>query len=1137
MVIHTIHQFRTDMEYGDSITGGMFVLQRILQHSGYQSEIYCTDPDPRITQMLRPIDTFEERSTDLLLVHYSLGDNDDGWVSNLKCHRILVHHHASAPVQSLLEGNELAVLTDRSRAQLTGWAKARVFDAAIGHSTANVKELEKLGYRMLGEIPALLDLDRIRNHPWTDWGHKLKGSRNLLFVGCLTEHNGIIELIRVIERLRLISNLPMRLVLVGEAVSTNYLTAVENEIDRLGLAERVWLLGKLHDDDVYGLYRTSDLYITLSQHNCLEMQVMRSLIYDLPVVAATAEDVANTFSTGGLVLQSRDPDQIAAATKLVLEEPLLRRQIILGQRQSLARHEPQALVASLEACLRKAGVKVVLRARSESSPRRTDQWRIEGPFDSSYSLAIVNRELARALQRRGQVVALVSRDGPGPIKPNNIFLAENPDIAAMMVRGRQWEMPAVTLRNLYPPIVADMKGVMRVLVNYAWEESGFPAAHVEEFNATLDLICVAGRFVAKVLRDNGVHVPICVAGYGIDHVLGEPALRRRVGADHAEHDTVFRFLHISSGFPRKGLDALLAAWATEFSRDDAVMLAIKTFPNVHNRIEQDLAEWKLLHPSHAPVELINEDLSEKAVQDLYASADVVVCPSRGEGFGLPLAEALALGKAVITTAYGGQSDFCRADTAWLCDFSFAYARTHLGVFDSVWVEPNIGSLAKCLRDCYEAPPRERAARAEAGRALVRSQYRWDVVAERTQKAVAEVGRLTGVTLRLPKVGWVSTWNSRCGIAAYSQSLAAAIGPERLIVFANRNATMLEADEWFVRRCWLQSRTDPLDDLYQEIRGASVDVVVIQFNFGFYDLRSLGRLIERLAGDAIPVFVVLHSTADVEQPGISIRLRDAKQFLSMARRILVHSVHDLNRLKALGLIDNVALFPMGVPEPVSSEKKGALRRRLGLAKSRLVLASFGYLLPHKGLRELIRATALLRRDMGDVDLLMLNALYPIPESESEYQACRQEIALLGLNGHVTLVTDFLEQSEILARLAASDMVVYPYQETQESASAAVRFGLASLAPVVCTPLAIFDDVEPVISLLPGRAPVDLAEGLSELAKNSARLEAIAKRQRAWVFAHSWSRVGRRLDGLLRGEGVGRFSTPDVHSAGTNMVSCN
>ena len=71
-----------------------------------------------------------------------------------------------------------------------------------------------------------------------------------------------------------------------------------------------------------------------------------------------------------------------------------------------------------------------------------------------------------------------------------------------------------------------------------------------------------------------------------------------------------------------------------------------------------------------------------------------------------------------------------------------------------------------------------------------------------------------------------------------------------------------------------------------------------------------------------------------------------------------------------------------------------------------------------------------------------------------------------------------------------MVVYPYQETQELVSAAVRLGLASLAPVVCTPLAIFDDLGSVIPRLPGTAPEDIAEGLRQLANNWPGLSELA-----------------------------------------------
>jgi hypothetical protein len=120
--------------------------------------------------------------------------------------------------------------------------------------------------------------------------------------------------------------------------------------------------------------------------------------------------------------------------------------------------------------------------------------------------------------------------------------------------------------------------------------------------------------------------------------------------------------------------------------------------------------------------------------------------------------------------------------------------------------------------------------------------------------------------------------------------------------------------------------------------------------------------------------------------------------------------------------------------------------------------------------------------------------------------------------VTLNTNYLSDREIVARLGTADLVVYPYQNTQESASAAVRLGLASLAPVACTPLPIFDDVAAITHRLPGLGPIDLAAGIAGLLGDEKELFRLADAQRAWVAAHSWAAVSQRLDGLIRGEFV-------------------
>ncbi len=822
-----------------------------------------------------------------------------------------------------------------------------------------------------------------------------------------------------------------------------------------------------------------------------ERLCLLAMAADIPVVRRAGAQGRGP----ALMAQAEGAAQLAAALHLVLEEPWLRRQMVMRQR------------AFLET-LGDDDILTLFGAPEEAGRMQLGGWRIEGPFDSSYSLAIVNRSLALELEQQGEHVGLVSMDGPGRLPPDPAFLAQEPAAAALWHNATHMAMPDVVTRNLYPPYVLDMRGLTRILSNYAWEESGFPPAHVASFNASLDLITVTSHFVKKVLRDNGVRVPVAMVGNGIFEPLVQvTALPRMPG--------VFRYLHISSCFPRKGVDALLAAWARAFKREDQVELVIKTFANEHNDVAAQIARLASTAPNHAPIQLIEEDISAGQIHALYASADAVVCPARGEGFGLPMAEALAHGKPVITTGFSGQRDFCTPETAWLCDYSFAYSRAHLGLSASVWAEPDVASLAAQMQAVRAAPLHEVERKVRAGQELIRQNYCWDIVARKTRKAVDALDILDSTVLRLPRLGWVSTWNTRCGIATYSQALLSGLPHGNVTLFANRNTVLEGEDAENVRRCWtLGWVEDDLEELYAAIRAEAVEALVVQFNLSFFPLDALCRLVERAEDAGIPVFLFFHSTMDVERPmGGWVRLGEMRQQLARATRLMVHSVGDLNRFKAIGLVDNVTLFPHGLPEAYEGDR-AAVRRALGL-ENRTVLATFGFLLPHKGLREMIRAVGLMRHALPDIHLLMLNALYPADVSRDELAACQALIRELGLEGHVSMIPDFLDDADIMARLSAADVVVYPYQNTQESASGAVRLGLASGTPVACTPLPIFEDIASIVRTLPGIAPEALASGLLDMLADQDRLSVQKQAQVNWAGQLVWPIMTRRLEGLIRG----------------------
>tara|TARA_B100000787_G_scaffold111926_1_gene83308 strand:- start:1389 stop:5102 length:3714 start_codon:yes stop_codon:yes gene_type:complete len=754
-------------------------------------------------------------------------------------------------------------------------------------------------------------------------------------------------------------------------------------------------------------------------------------------------------------------------------------------------------------------------------------WRIEGPFDSSYSLALLNRETARAMSSLGHKVILHSTEGPGDFTPSAEFLSTNLDLKKLYARSQEIsvEQADVTSRNLYPPRVSDMNGRLNLLHHYAWEESGFPLDWVENFNEHLQGLTCLSHHVKKILIDHGVTVPMTVSGCGVDHWE-----RIDVGRNYEVSAKTFRFIHVSSCFPRKGAELMLEAYGRVFTSKDDVTLVIKTFPNPHNEIHKWLSETKAGKSDFPDVLIIEENLSESQLKSLYEQCDVLVAPSKAEGFGLPMAEAMLSGLAVITTGWGGQMDFCNDETAWLLDYNFEPAETHFSLFDSVWALPDVGALARTMLEVFDTESTLRDARAAKGKELLLNNFRWSDVATRLVSAAEKWAKMP--TSIEPKVGWVTTWNIRCGIATYSDHLIKNI-PTDVFIFANKMelSTETEADEPYVLRCWEPDGGDNLDELAEAIEGHSLDTLIVQFNYGFFNFDKFAIFIERQLNAGKIVVLIMHATVDPESDPDK-RLVGLKSVLMRCHRILVHTTNDMNRLKAIGLVENVSLFPHGIIDYESSVKdsqaaklpvslgrgRTALQSFVG-QKKKFTIASYGFFLPHKGLLELIESVALLHQSGKKVHLIMLNAEYPAKKSATLIQQAKEYITLLGLDEWILVSTDYLPDNESMVLLAEADLIVYPYQLTNESSSAAVRYGIATGKPVAVTPLPIFDDVTDVVHTLSGHTPEKIARGISRILDaaegDSEEIQAKKLEAERWCAVHRYSVLGQRFYGMLQG----------------------
>jgi glycosyltransferase involved in cell wall biosynthesis len=750
-------------------------------------------------------------------------------------------------------------------------------------------------------------------------------------------------------------------------------------------------------------------------------------------------------------------------------------------------------------------------------------WQIEGPFDSSYSLAILNREMARAVKRAGFEVALHSTEGPGDFEPNASFIASRPDLRLMMDYAKQLAPShgLIVSRNLYPPRVSDMHGSINLLHAYGWEETSFPHQWAKSFNETLQFITVMSQHVKKILRDSGVQIPIMVSGVGVDHLYrSDKAFLSSVSAKR------FRFLHVSSCFPRKGVDLLIEAYCQAFRSWDDVCLVIKTFPNPHQSLASTLRQMARQDPGMPEIKLMEEDLSDGQLNALYAQCDVLVAPSRAEGFGLPVAEALIHELSVITTRWSGMMDFCDPDDVHMIDFDFKPAQSHFGLSASSWAEPRVDELVQAMKQLHQAPQQDRRRNARQAKAKLLARFSWDAVARRQIEALQAMR--SRQVAPVARIAWVSTWGTRCGIANYSRHLLSHF-PADVHLLAPLDH---DCDSWGhpnVIRCWHPSSAS-LGSVSQALDDCSADCIVIQFNYGFFEFETLNNFILRQSAEGRVVLIQLHATVDpVHAPEKKLAyLRDG---LRACERILVHGVADLNRLKALGLTDNVTLFPLGVLNPVLDlglvSRRGQGRFRQPAGVDGVMLGTYGFFLPHKGICELIEALSILRGRGLNVKLRLVNAEYPHPMSAAEIQRAKSCVKRMELEPFVEFFTDYLDDKESFNLLDDVDLLVFPYQASAESASAAVRHGIASGKPVATTPLSIFADVSGAVHQLPGVAVDQIAQGLEQLIEQlsagSDPMVDVRRRAEAWRAQHRYSQLGVRLAGMIFGLYSDRYNS--------------
>ena len=273
---------------------------------------------------------------------------------------------------------------------------------------------------------------------------------------------------------------------------------------------------------------------------------------------------------------------------------------------------------------------------------------------------------------------------------------------------------------------------------WAWELAKFPEEWRSSFGFVQE-VWVASRFAYEAIAPAATK-PVFLMPPAVAIPAPESGLKR---ADFGLPDDKFIFyfsFDFRSYTSRKNPRAAIAAFRRAFPHRDApVCLVLKTIGSRWKPEDRDALNETVRDDPR--IRVIDQEFARPRAIALVALADCFVSLHRSEGFGRGPAEAMLLGKPVITTDYSGTRDFCTAETALLVGGELVPVgnEEYPGADGQVWAEPDIDEAAAAMRKiAADRPLAERLGR--AGRARICELYDPHVVGARYLDRFAAIAK-------------------------------------------------------------------------------------------------------------------------------------------------------------------------------------------------------------------------------------------------------------------------------------------------------------------------------------------------------------------------------------------------------------
>ncbi|CAI8710582.1 glycosyltransferase [Chryseobacterium sp. IT-36CA2] len=234
---------------------------------------------------------------------------------------------------------------------------------------------------------------------------------------------------------------------------------------------------------------------------------------------------------------------------------------------------------------------------------------------------------------------------------------------------------------------------------WAWELEEFPDVYTEYFKY-YDEIWTCSKYCL-----DSISLKSTVPVINIPHPINIETEEIIPDFETEMQENCYNFLFVfdyNSLIERKNTLGLIEAYEKAFGKNnEKVKLILKTsIPNHHPKSKE-----KVLAKIGDNKSIIykEEMLRRGELLALMNKADCYISLHRSEGFGLTMAEAMALGKPVIATGYSGNLDYMNISNSFLVKYKIIKQEDDLGVLpkDNFWSEPDTDHAAEMMKFVFE----------------------------------------------------------------------------------------------------------------------------------------------------------------------------------------------------------------------------------------------------------------------------------------------------------------------------------------------------------------------------------------------------------------------------------------------------